>query len=111
MRVPCVIQRIGLELDEKQKAALKQAVRDAVVAVEEQARQTPMGGTMKRDLATELVMKERPNATPEEIRLQIHATLPEVREQIGTPASMKLPSLPADRPGMAKAGSTESHRP
>jgi hypothetical protein len=83
-----LLKKIGLDVDEKERAALKSSVRDAVLAVEEQARQTPvrLPGEAKREIAADIVKRELPKADRADINFQIHAVLPEIREQLGQPS-------------------------
>jgi hypothetical protein len=99
-----LFKKIGLEVDEKQREAVKTTVRDAILAVEEQARQTPMTSDTKHEIATAIVKRELPAASDAAIHLQLRAALPEVRETLGqspipqpsTPGTFGRPKTPEE---------------
>jgi hypothetical protein len=80
------LQKIGLQVTAEQTAQMKTTVRDAIVAVEEQARHAPMTSDTKRAIAVEIVKRELPKADEAAIQQHITATLPLVRAQL-TPAT------------------------
>lgn len=73
--------RIGIEVTAGQDAAIKEAVRVAVLAVEELARRQPLSSREKATLATTKLRQSLPQVSPAHLEELIDATLPTIRAQ------------------------------
>lgn len=88
-----LLRKVGVQLDVEQQNQIKGAARDAVLAVEEQSRRNAKSGlgtmtaTQKDAAATFLAKQIVPKADPEQVKIAIAATLPEVR-------AVTQPSMP-----------------
>lgn len=89
-------QKLGLVVTAQQQDQMRVTVRDALLAVEEQARKTPMTSDTKRQVVIAMVRNKLPDVTNSDLHLQIHAQLPVVRDELGQPADkVPKPSTPA----------------
>jgi hypothetical protein len=85
-----------VDLTQQQQDALKQDVKDAILAVEEKATTAkssspavkPYTSTDKLDTATAMVLEKHPEATHTAVQDLIHAQLPIVRQQFGSFSTM-----------------------
>ena len=79
------LQKIGLTVTAQQRDSMKATVKDAILAVEEEARKTPMSGAVKESRAVDIAKVEQPKASDAELRQQIKSALPEIRAQLAPP--------------------------
>lgn len=90
-----LLRKVGVQLDIEQQNQIKSAARDAVLAVEEQNRRNVKSGrdaltsTQKDAAATFIVQQTVPKADPDQVKIAIAATLPEVRA-VTSPATPVL---------------------
>jgi hypothetical protein len=90
-----MLRKVGVQLDVEQQNQIKNAARDAVLAVEEQNRRNvkggldPMTSKQKDTAATFIVSQTVPKADPDQVKIAIASTLPEVRA-VTTPSTPVL---------------------
>jgi hypothetical protein len=90
-----MLRKVGVQLDVEQQNQIKGAARDAVLAVEEQSRRNAKSGlgaltaTQKDAAATFIMGQTVPKADPEQVKIAIASTLPEVRA-VTTPSTPVL---------------------
>ena len=73
------LQSIGITVDAQQQAQLKELAAHTVIALEEQARRTPMSGQAKDSAAFTKIRAKLPDAKPADVRDAIDAALPASR--------------------------------
>jgi hypothetical protein len=72
-----------IEITAAQEERLRELVRDAVKAVEEQSRRQPMTSPQKAVAAAQIVLDQAPHEIPpDKLRVAIDAALPDMREQL-----------------------------
>lgn len=95
------LKKIGLEVDAKQEARLKEIAVKAVTAVEERARREKiasgeaMSSRAKDATAAAIVSAQLPKLNTAEVNNAIDAALPEVRKNLGPIIMVPVPSTPA----------------
>lgn len=98
------LRKAGLDLDEKQQAALRQIIEDAIKAAEEAARRNPtMTSEEKRSIAASIVAAKVPKLNQVDVSLALDAALPEVRAQLGETRKLPRPSLAGYAPAIKRA--------
>lgn len=101
-------KRLGIQITAEQEAQIKEAVKTAVLAVEELARRVPMSGEEKAQVATAKLRRELPEVPESRIAELVDAALPVVRAEITPVVEAPAPSLPipGGASGMHAAGAS-----
>lgn len=91
------LKKAHVELTAEQEQQIADLVEHAVLAVEEQARRNPrLKGTTKEQMATNIVLTERPDLPPQVVKETIDAALARLRPTLEAPPAR--PNIPSSAP-------------